>query len=109
MIDLKHIVADAAAGFRNGGLYGGAGSLTVWRGVFRAMRAGLKDAGASPEQCQAFMNTIGLAIDNAHKNELKDDERAALRAVLSSAFDGISRPLPQALAPKAIFLSHVRF
>jgi hypothetical protein len=107
MSNFKQIFADATARFRNGELYAGAGSLTIWGDVFAAMRAGLKDA--SPEQCQQFMNAISQAIDNAADKQLTHDERVALHDVLSSAFDRMPRAFPIGLAPKANFLRHVSF
>ncbi len=108
MIDFQQIFRDTIAPF-NGQLIGGSGSVSIWNGVFSRMRARLENDGASREECQQFKDAIGRAINDARANELTDEERTALRDILSSAFDGIVRQVPGRLAPKANFLNGVTF
>ncbi|HLF84847.1 MAG TPA: hypothetical protein VI837_11780 [Blastocatellia bacterium] len=108
MIDFQQSFRDTIAPF-NGQPIAGTGSLSIWTGVFARMLARLQLDGATPEQCQQFKAVIDKAIDGARDNELSHEERSALRDVLSTAFDGIVRPIPGDLAPKADFLNGVVF
>ena len=102
MVDFQQTFKDTIAPF-NGQPIAGSGSLSIWSGVFARMRARLEHDGASPEQCQRFKDAIDQAINNARDNELKWEECAALRDVLSTAFDGMVRAHTSELGSESRF------
>lgn len=95
--------------YRVGEAYAGVNSITGWRLAFAEMRQRLEGDGAKEQERAVLHDALAAAMDAATDRELTDDERAALHAVLDTAFDKMPRDYKTTLAPKADFLRHVRF
>lgn len=101
----KERVFDPALRKNGLGTRSGAASLSVITQAFIEMEAELRGIGTSDAERRAFIAAITSAINEEPK--LTFDERAALRAVLQSSFDGMQRETTVS-AVKCNFLGRVR-
>lgn len=76
-------------GYRQGNIFGGAASMTLWEGMFAAIWRELKERGVSDKGREDFMRAILAAIDRAGEDELKPAERGRVTGYRP---DGHGRP-----------------
>jgi hypothetical protein len=107
-LGFRDILRDSVDPISPGG-FRGIGEMHEWAGVFVSARRRLEEVGATAQDVDAFREGVDRAIDEATPDELTEEARLTLRALLATTFDGEMRPLQSWQPARAHFLKRIRF